>query len=176
MNVSTPSDRGWGQAVPITLEVNGRVRECRVRPGETLLEVLREGLGLTGTKEGCGKGECGACTVLLDGVPVDACLVLAVQADGGRITTVEGLGGREALHPLQEAFIEEGAVQCGFCTPGMLMAGAALLKEKDAPSSEEIRVAVSGNLCRCTGYAKIEAAVRTAGRRMKGERRRDEPT
>jgi aerobic carbon-monoxide dehydrogenase small subunit len=149
--------------VPIEIEVNGRRHREEVSPVRTLLDFLREGLGLTGTKQGCDQGQCGACTVLLNGRPVNACLVLAVEADGKRVETIEGLVARDGtLHPLQEAFVEEGAVQCGFCTPGMILSAKALLDEKASPTEEEIRVALSGNLCRCTGYVKIVAAVKRA--------------
>jgi aerobic-type carbon monoxide dehydrogenase small subunit (CoxS/CutS family) len=148
--------------VPIEIEVNGRRHREAVSPGRTLLNFLREGLGLTGTKQGCDQGQCGACTVLLNGRPVNACLVLAVEADGKRVETIEGMAQDGTLHPLQEAFVEEGAVQCGFCTPGMILSAKALLDEKTSPTEEEIRVALSGNLCRCTGYVKIVAAVKRA--------------
>lgn len=149
----------------ITITVNGRQHVLeRVPVNRTLLDLLRWDLGLTGTKEGCGEGECGACTVLLDGQPVNSCLVLAVQADGRQVLTVEGLAAGGNLHPLQQAFIEEGAVQCGYCTPGMLMAAAALLAHNPSPSEEEVRQAISGNLCRCTGYRSIiKAILRAAG-------------
>lgn len=133
----------------------------------TLLEFLREDLGLTGTKEGCGKGECGACTVLLDGKPVNSCLVLAYQADGREVLTIEGLERDGRLHPIQEAFVTEGAVQCGFCTPGMIMSARALLGVNPSPTRDEIRRAISGNLCRCTGYAKIIKAIEAAASRLK---------
>jgi carbon-monoxide dehydrogenase small subunit len=132
-----------------------------VRPGETLLHVLRERLRLTGTKEGCGKGECGACTVLLDGKPVNSCLVLAFEVDGREVVTIEGLG-RGELHPLQRAFVEHGAVQCGFCTPGLILAAKALLDEDPDPDEAAIRRGIAGNLCRCTGYVKVVDAIRAA--------------
>jgi len=150
----------------ITLSVNRREYTVDVEPGRTLLEVLRDDLGLTGTKEGCDAGDCGACTVLWDGRPVSSCLVLAVEADGGQIETVEGLSGPEGLHVLQQAFLEHGALQCGFCTPGMLMSARALLETNPHPSDDEIRAALAGNLCRCTGYGKIVAAVRAAADAM----------
>lgn len=143
------------------LTVNGREVRLELAPETTLLQLLREHIGLTGTKEGCGKGDCGACTVLLDGEAVNSCLVLAGQAQGRRITTIEGLAEKE-LHPLQKAFIEEGAVQCGFCIPGMVMSAAALVDRNPSPTTDEIREAISGNLCRCTGYQKIIHAIEKA--------------
>ena len=149
----------------IELTVNGELHEADVWPGESLLFTLREQIGLPGSKNACEQGECGSCSVLLDGSLVCACLVLAVQADGHEVVTVEGLGADGALHPVQEAFVETGAVQCGFCTPGLVVAAAALLQESPAPSDDEMREALSGNLCRCTGYAKIFDAVRLAAAR-----------
>ena len=143
----------------VKLRINSRDYELGGEPNETLLEVLRERLGLTGTKSGCNTGDCGACTVLMDEKPVNSCLVLAVRAEGCRIYTVEGVAEEEDLHPLQEAFLEKGAVQCGFCTPGMLMSAKGLLSENPHPSKNEIQVALSGNLCRCTGYVKIIEAI-----------------
>jgi carbon-monoxide dehydrogenase small subunit len=152
----------------IELMVNGQPRLAQVTGSTTLLELLRDQFRLTGTKEGCGEGDCGSCTVIMDGQAVASCLVLAVQAHGSRITTVEGLVGLGGgPHPLQEAFVEAGAVQCGYCIPGMLMAAKALLDRNPEPSREEIRVALSGNLCRCTGYAKIIAAVEQAAHRLR---------
>ena len=151
------------------LVVNGERRRLRVGVNESLLQVLRDRLGLTGTKEGCAAGDCGACTVIMDGRAVLSCLVMAFQADGRHITTVEGLaeGGQgEKPHPLQEAFMEHGAVQCGYCTPGMLMSAKALLDADPKPDRETIREALAGNLCRCTGYHKIVDAVEDAARRM----------
>ena len=133
--------------------------KVEVPPQWTLLKLLREKLGLTGTKEGCGIGECGTCTVLLDGVPVNACIVLALKVEGKKVETIEGLGTRESLHPLQKSFIEHGAIQCGFCTPGILMSSKALLEEKSNPTREEIKEAISGHLCRCTGYHQIIEAI-----------------
>lgn len=150
----------------ITLTVNGQKREVDVKPHTRLLDVLREDLGLTGTKEGCGKGECGACTVIMDNKVVASCLVLAPQADGAEILTVEGLGGKDKLHPIQQSFIETGAVQCGFCIPGMIMSSKKLLDENINPSEEEIKRGLSGNICRCTGYVKIIDAVKEASRKM----------
>jgi carbon-monoxide dehydrogenase small subunit len=146
----------------VHLTVNGLEHDLAVAPHRTLVEVLREDLGLTGTKLGCGEGDCGACTVLLDGRAVNSCLVLAVQADGRQVTTIEGLAGGRALHPIQRAFIEEGAIQCGFCIPGMIMASEELLAREPCPTREQIREGLSGNLCRCTGYEKIFRAVEKA--------------
>ena len=143
----------------ITFRVNGDRRTIEILPNTTLLQMLRYDLGLTGTKQGCGIGQCGACTVLMDGEPVNACLVMAAKADGKEILTIEGLGSRERLDPLQKAFIDHGAVQCGFCTPGMLVAAKALLNRTPKPSREEIKAALSGNLCRCTGYQQIIDAI-----------------
>jgi carbon-monoxide dehydrogenase small subunit len=151
--------------VKITLRVNGDVHEADVWEGESLLFALRERLGLPGSKNACEQGECGSCSVLLDGELVCACLVLAAQAQGHDVVTVEGLGRDGQLHPVQEAFAETGAVQCGFCTPGLIVATADLLAHNSDPSDDEIREALSGNLCRCTGYAKIFDAVRLAASR-----------
>lgn len=149
--------------VHIKLRVNGESRSLFVPAMKRLLDVLRTDLGLTGTKEGCGKGECGACTVLLNGKPVNSCLVPVFQADGAEILTVEGLEAPDgSLHPVQEAFIEEGAIQCGFCTPGAELATVALLEQNHDPDEDTIREALSGNLCRCTGYASIVKAVAAA--------------
>jgi aerobic carbon-monoxide dehydrogenase small subunit len=146
----------------IRLNVNGRARDVATLPTRTLLEILREDLSLTGTKQGCGEGECGTCTVLLDGAPVNACLVLGMEAQGHEVTTIEGLSDGGRLHPLQQAFIEHGAIQCGFCTPGMILAAKALLDRCPNPSEDDIRGALGGNLCRCTGYQKIVEAVAAA--------------
>jgi len=143
----------------LKMVVNGKAVEVMVNPTWTLLKVLREELRLTGTKKGCEQGDCGACTVLLEGKAVNACLVLGLQAEGKRIETIEGLGAAERLHPLQKSFIQHGAVQCGFCTPGMIMSAVALLRKNPNPSAEEIKRGISGNLCRCTGYAKIIRAI-----------------
>jgi aerobic carbon-monoxide dehydrogenase small subunit len=151
--------------VRISLSVNGELREADVWEGESLLYALRERLELPGSKNACEQGECGSCSVLLDGVLVCSCLVLAAQADGHEVVTVEGLARDERLHPVQEAFAATGAVQCGFCTPGFVMAAADLLERSPRPSGDEIREALSGNLCRCTGYAKIFDAVRLAAER-----------
>jgi carbon-monoxide dehydrogenase small subunit len=151
--------------VRIAVRVNGEEREADVWPGESLLFALRERLGLPGSKNACEQGECGSCSVLLDGRLVCACLVLAAQADGHSVVTVEGLAEGDGLHRVQEAFVEAGAVQCGFCTPGLVVATADLLARRSDPSEDEIREALSGNLCRCTGYAKIFDAVRLAAGR-----------
>ncbi len=151
-------------AIPIVLEVNGTEREVLVDPGRTLLDVLRWDLGLTGTKENCLEAECGACTVLVDGRAVNACIVLAVSVAGCSILTVEGLATDGRLHPLQQAFVHHGAVQCGYCTPGMLMSAKALLDRDPAPTLEAIKDALVGNLCRCTGYCKILDAVQAVAR------------
>lgn len=146
----------------IRLVVNQKHYQVEAEPNERLIDVLRYRLGLTGTKEGCGEGECGACTVIMDGKTVNSCLVLAVQAQEREILTIEGLGNRHRPHPIQKDFVEEGAVQCGFCTPGMILSTKALLDQNSHPSDEDIAVALSGNLCRCTGYDKIQRAVRRA--------------
>lgn len=139
--------------------LNGMGVEVSVPPRWTLLRLLREKLGLTGTKEGCGIGECGACTVLLDGVPVHSCLLLAPKVEGREVQTIEGLGSRGSLHPLQQSFIDHGAVQCGFCTPGILMSSKALLGKNPHPTRDEVKEAISGHLCRCTGYHQIIKAI-----------------
>jgi aerobic carbon-monoxide dehydrogenase small subunit len=157
--------------VKIHLTVNGFPYEVEVEARRTLLEVLRENMELTGTKEGCGLGECGTCTVLLDGKPVKSCITLAVHANGRNVTTIEGLEASDGtLHAIQQAFIEHGAIQCGFCTPGMILSAKALLDENPHPSEMDVRGAISGNLCRCTGYQKIVEAIRAAGEK-KGEGR-----
>lgn len=152
----------------ITLKVNGRAWDLAVEPNRTLLDVLRHDLELTGTKRGCDLGECGSCTVILNGKPVNSCLVLAVQANGAEILTIEGLKPPQGLHPLQQAFVEKGAIQCGFCTPGMILSATSLLQKSPKPSEEEIRTALSGNLCRCTGYQKIVEAIQSVGERDQG--------
>jgi len=155
---------------PIRLTVNGKSEEASVPAGMTLLEFLRERLYLTGAKEGCGAGECGACTVLLDGLPVTACLVLAVEGDGREVRTVEGEAKATGLSVLQRAFIEEGAIQCGFCTPGMIMSARGLLDRNPNPTDAEIVEAIAGNLCRCTGYEAIVAAIRRAAKEERDRR------
>jgi carbon-monoxide dehydrogenase small subunit len=148
--------------MPVTLKVNGESYDLMIAPYRTLLDVLREEIQLTGTKKGCDVGDCGACTVLLDGKPVNSCLVLAATAQDAEIMTIEGLAQKGKLHPLQEAFVKEGAVQCGFCTPGILISLKALLDKNPTPTMEEVKTAMAGNLCRCTGYSKIFKAVETA--------------
>lgn len=155
----------------VTLTVNGEERSLAVEGYRSLLDALREEAGLTGTKKGCDVGDCGACTVIVDGEPVNACLMLAVEAEGRDVRTVEGMqSGPDALHPLQEAFMEHGASQCGFCTPGILLMAQSLLEQTPNPSDDEIRFGLSGNICRCTGYTKIFDAVRTAAKRMAANR------
>lgn len=144
----------------IRIRVNGKWQTLTVRGSDLLVDVLRDYLGLTGTKKGCGKGDCGACTILMDNLPVNSCLVLAVQADGREVLTIEGLG-EKVLHPIQKAFVEKGAVQCGYCTPGMVLSAKALLESNPVPSDDEIRRAISGNLCRCTGYIQIVEAIKS---------------
>jgi len=151
----------------IHLNVNDENYEVIVRPRESLLDVLRNKLNLTGTKKGCNEGDCGACTVIMGGRAVNACLVLAVEAEGQKILTIEGLAQGPLLHPLQEAFIRYGGFQCGYCTPGMLLSAKAFLDENPDPTDEEIRKGISGNLCRCTGYAKIVQSIREAARSMR---------
>ncbi len=145
--------------IMLTLKINGEKYEISTYPNRTLLEILRDDLLLTGTKESCGEGACGACTVLLDGLPVRSCLLLAAEAKGCEITTIEGLAKGEKLDPVQESFIEHHAIQCGFCSPGMILTARSLLNHNPAPTEEEIRFAISGNVCRCTGYTKIVEAV-----------------
>jgi aerobic carbon-monoxide dehydrogenase small subunit len=143
----------------IQMTINDRAYEVAVEPNKTLADLIRYDLGLTGTKKGCDTGDCGACTVILNGDPVNSCLVLAVQADNAVIETIEGLSTDNGLHPLQQAFVEKGAIQCGFCTPGMILSAKNLLDKNRAPTEEEIREGISGNLCRCTGYQKIFEAI-----------------
>ena len=154
---------------PAAFKVNGREYDLAVRPNATLLEVLREDLQLHGAKEGCGEGVCGSCTVLIDGAPVRACLTLALEATGREITTIEGLARGGKLTPVQRAFIEKGAVQCGFCTPGMILTAHALLRNNPDPTEGQVRAALAGQICRCTGYAKIVEAVLTAAQWLKDE-------
>lgn len=150
----------------ISFTLNGKPVEIEVKPWDTAIAVLREQLGLKGTKEGCGIGECGACTILVDGLAVDSCLMPAPKLDGRKVETVEGLRQGEALHPLQEAFLSKGAVQCGYCTPGMLMSAKALLDRNPNPERNELVEALSGNLCRCTGYVQILEAVEEAAKTL----------
>jgi len=145
----------------LTMTVNGNEIDVAVTPNTTLLEVLRDDLGFTGVKEGCSEGVCGACTVLMNGAPIRSCLTLALEAEGASVTTIEGIASRGQLHPVQQAFIDQGAVQCGFCTPGMILSSKALLDRSPHPTDEEIKTALAGNFCRCTGYKKILDAVRS---------------
>ena len=151
----------------ISIKINGEPKEFDVTPNTLLLNLVRDDMDLTGTKYGCGIGECGACTVHMDGLAVLACMVLAVDADGHEVETIEGLSDGTELHPIQQSYLDEGAVQCGFCTPGFIMTTKALLKETPAPTEQEIREYLNGNLCRCTGYVNIVKAVQTAVERMK---------
>jgi carbon-monoxide dehydrogenase small subunit len=153
----------------VSATINGEPTEFLCEPQQTLLDVLRDELGLTGTKEGCGSGDCGACSVILDDRVVCSCLVLAVEAEGARITTVEGLAKGDVLHPLQRQFLEHAALQCGFCTPGLLVAAKALLDRNPNPTEAEVRYGLAGNLCRCTGYDKVVRAVLDAAAEMRGE-------
>ncbi len=150
--------------IPVTLKVNGETYELTIAPYRTLTDVLREEIRLTGTKKGCDVGDCGACTVLLDGKPVNSCLIVAATVQDSEILTIEGLAWGGKLHPLQETFLKEGAVQCGFCTPGVLMSLKALLDNNPAPTPEDVKTAIAGNLCRCTGYTKIFKAAESATR------------
>lgn len=150
------------QKSKIALQVNGEAHEILIYPHRTLAEVLRDELQLTGTKQSCSEGACGTCTILLDGLPVRSCLLLAIEAQGKEITTIEGLAENGKLHPIQEAFVDHYAIQCGFCTSGMILTAKALLDKNPHPTEEEIRNAISGNICRCTGYAKIVEAIKAA--------------
>jgi carbon-monoxide dehydrogenase small subunit len=154
----------------LTITVNGRKRQLETPPDRRLIDILREDLHLTGTKEGCGSGECGACTVLMNGQPVNTCLIWACQIDGADITTIEGITPETGLHPIQEAFVQEGAIQCGFCTPGVILTTVAFLSRNRNPSVEDIRSALSGNLCRCTGYTKIFQAVVSAAEKLRANK------
>jgi carbon-monoxide dehydrogenase small subunit len=173
MSMASVDTEAAGAEAPMTqvveLQVNGESRSAEVEPRMLLAHFLRESLGLTGTHIGCDTSSCGACTVLLDGVPVKSCTMFAVQAGGRDVTTVEGLVGPEGLHPMQEAFHEEHGLQCGFCTPGMMLSAIALLKENPNPSEEEIRWGLSGNVCRCTGYENIVKSVQRAAGAMREE-------
>jgi carbon-monoxide dehydrogenase small subunit len=153
--------------IPLTLTVNGITYTINTEPNRTLVDVLRDVLGLTGTKKSCNEGECGACTVLMDGKPVASCLVLAVDAQNRTITTIEGLADGENLHPLQVSFVKNGGIQCGFCTPGMIMSAKALLDENPDPTPLQVRTGISGNLCRCTGYQQIVDSVMAAAKAMR---------
>jgi carbon-monoxide dehydrogenase small subunit len=152
---------------PLRVTVNGELRQVLVEPYYSLLETLREELRLTGTKLGCDEGDCGACTVLLNGKPVTSCLVLALSAHDADVTTIEGLAGRDGLHPVQQAFVDHGGLQCGFCTPGLIMAAVGLLNENPDPTIEEVKYGIGGNLCRCTGYSKVVEAIAVAARVMR---------
>jgi len=156
--------------IPIKCTINNQPYAVVVKEDLRLLDLLRDNLHLTGTKEGCGEGECGACTVIMDGKTVNACMVMAFQAEGSRITTIEGVSQEDGLHPIQRSFLEVGAVQCGFCTPGMVLSAKALLDSNPEPTRNEIRETISGNLCRCTGYNKIVDAIEIASGYLKGEK------
>ncbi|AGL02914.1 (2Fe-2S)-binding protein [Desulfoscipio gibsoniae] len=153
----------------VKFTLNGKPVTLTVSPSATLLDIIRDELKLTGTKKGCGKGECGACTVIMDGIAVNSCLVPIMKVAGCHVETIEGIGNKEKPHPVQEAFMDLGAIQCGFCTPGMIMSSKALLDKTPDPNREQIREAISGNICRCTGYVKIEAAVQAAADKVKEE-------
>ncbi len=160
-------DGGEVTAMKVQITINGRQRSFNIPPQKLLLNLLRDEMDLTGTKYGCGMGECGACTVILDGEPVLGCMTLAVDCDGRSVETIEGINGGHRLHPIQETYIEEGAIQCGFCTPGFVMITKALLEENPNPSEEEIREYLKGNICRCTGYVNIVKAVQSAAKKLK---------
>lgn len=157
--------------INLSFKINGIIRNVEVEEDKTLLYVLRDDLGLTGTKEGCGDGDCGACTVILEGKAVNSCLTLAVQANGKEITTIEGVGGEGDLDPIQQAFIDKGAVQCGYCTPGMILTAKSLLDKNPEPTEEEIRQGISGNICRCTGYHNIVSAIKSASQAITAKRK-----
>jgi aerobic-type carbon monoxide dehydrogenase small subunit (CoxS/CutS family) len=165
---TTSSRHGDGQTIPISFTLNGRLQEIDVEPHELLLDVVRERLGLTGAKRSCDVQVCGACTLLVDGRPVSACTTLAFEVRGRSVLTIEGLAENGKLHPLQEAFIEHGGFQCGFCTPGMILASKALLDENPNPSVEELKHFMHGNICRCTGYKKIIESIMAAAKKMRG--------
>lgn len=148
--------------------LNGKSVEAEILPNTLLVDLLRNHFGLTGTKVGCGTGECGACTVLMDGKPVNSCLILAIQADGHSVTTIEGLPDGTNLTPVQKCLVEEGAIQCGFCTPGFVISATALLRENPSPTEDEICTAISGNLCRCTGYQRVVQAIKNTTKKMSG--------
>jgi len=150
----------------IKLKINGDSHEVAVEPWRTLLEVIRDTIGLTGTKRGCDEGDCGACTVLMNGRSVNSCLVLAVEAQGQEITTIEGLADGDQLHPIQQAFVEHGGLQCGYCTPGMILSAKAFLDKNPKPTEDQIKFAIAGNLCRCTGYVKIIESIQAAAKAM----------
>lgn len=154
--------------ITLKFTLNGEATEILVDASDMLVDILRERMLLTGTKKGCGKGECGACTVIMDGVAVNSCMIPAMKAMGTVVQTIEGIGNPEKLHPLQESFMDEGAIQCGFCTPGMIMSAKALLDSTPQPGREQIKEAIAGNICRCTGYVKIEKAILSASEKMKG--------
>lgn len=158
--------------IPIKLNINGDDYYIHTTPTRTLVEVLREDLKITGTKKGCAAGECGACTVLMDGKPIASCITLAAQAEGKEIITIEGLAQATELDPIQEAFTENGAIQCGYCSPGFIMTTKGLLDKNDNPSEEEIKTAIAGNLCRCTGYQKIVSSVQVASEKIRSEKGR----
>jgi carbon-monoxide dehydrogenase small subunit len=162
-------EKSMPEGVTIRVKVNGQWREVAATADRLLIDLLREEFGLTGTKKGCGEGECGACTVILNGRPVLACLIPAAKAEGADILTIEGLTPEQGLHPIQQAFQDEGAVQCGYCTPGMVMTTKALLDENPWPTEAEIKRAISGNLCRCTGYTKVVAAISRSAAALRGE-------
>lgn len=155
--------------IPIKITVNGDLYSLEVPPAMSLLDLLRDGLGLTGTKSGCNKGECGACTVILNGKSVNSCLILAVECDKAEVLTIEGIADKGKLHPVQQAFIDEGAIQCGFCTPGMIMRTIAFLKENPNPTPQEARASIEGNICRCTGYEKIVKAILKSAEMIKNQ-------
>jgi len=152
----------------LTFTLNGEVTEVLAEPSEMLVDILREKMYLTGTKKGCGKGECGACTVIMNGEAVNSCMIPAMKAMGSVVETIEGISNKDTLHPLQETFIDEGAIQCGYCTPGVIMSAKALLDKNLNATSDEVREAIAGNICRCTGYVKIVKAVLSAGQKIKG--------